>query len=283
MPDLKHFDYVLIDGMNLAYRTWSIPVKHQGKKSGLFFGFMSKVVGWVNRGAQVYVLWEGGNNRRSELFPLYKANRKRKIDPVFQENLNAVCKCLPLVSASQYTFPLEADDLADYLCRSVLRGAILLLTNDQDWMSLLQPGRVEIENGQGRLTYEQAQDKLGFSPSKLPLYKAVRGCRTDNVPQAVKRIGEKALVDMVNSIPDSNDLETLIYLLEKENIVDKTNIDNVYSNYEVVSLLGEYIRRHSEEICRVPPHRDRQLLESTLIDWGCYSILGAVKNKRRFQ
>ena len=72
-------DHVIIDGMNLAYRCFhTIPVKFGGKRSGLYFGFINKVLYYKDayEGAKVSVLWEGeGENSRKSLMPTYKGNR----------------------------------------------------------------------------------------------------------------------------------------------------------------------------------------------------------------
>ena len=274
-------DHVIIDGMNLAYRCFhTIPVKFGGKRSGLYFGFINKVLYYRDayEGAKVSVLWEGeGENSRKSLMPTYKGNRvnsphRSDVPNDFQENLQDVRDTLPLIGVYQYSYPaLEADDLAHYLCEHT-NEKVLLITNDMDWYGFLKPdGTVRIEDKFGVITYRKAYKKLGYDPRKVPLYKSIRGCRTDNVEQAIDRIAEQRLADLVEK---SDNLNHLIRNLSDTGL--QFNVEMVRENHTVVSFFGDIVLDDPSELVTIEPTRDKEQLKERLLKWGCFSLLERV-------
>ena len=283
---LREFDIVLIDGMNIAYRSYhTIPVKFNGKKSGLFFGFIRKALLYLKKypNAEIHVLWEGeGENRRKELLPTYKGNRlnaehRSEIPNDFQENIADVQAVLPLIGVYQSDYPsLEADDLADYYVNyrePVDSGQkVLLVSNDTDWYTfLLASNNVSIETKTGLVNFSKAVDKLGFEPCKMPLFKSVRGCSTDNVEQAIDRITDARLAEIVNR---SDCLDSLISALYFDN--QKFNQEMVRVNHSVVSFYGDMINDLPCDLNVREPQLDPDKLSNLLVKWGCFSLREAL-------
>ena len=274
------YDYILIDGMNLAYRNYhTIPVKFGGKRSGLFFGFMSKAVNYRKQypKAKIIVLWEGdGQNCRKSLLPTYKGNRinaehRSEIPNDFQENLHDVRRALSLVGVYQASYPsLEADDLAHFYCLKVInpRKRALLVTNDTDWYEFLRPNSVFIEDKHGTISHEKAYERLRHDPAKMALFKSVRGCKTDYVEQAIDRIGDQKLAELVER---SDDLMSLIRNMKDNGLV--FNEEMVRVNHSVVSFYGEIVAEAFHDLDIVKPNKNDDKLKNILLKWGCFSLL----------
>ena len=283
MPDLhkgevEHvFDRILVDGMNLAYRCFhTIPTRFNGRKTGLFFGFVNKMVTYhtLYPGAIIHVLWEGeGENRRKQILPTYKGNRlnaehKSEIPNDFQENIRDLMETLPLISISQWRYDsLEADDLANFFCGLFPKNdRILLVTNDTDWYSFLRPG-VFIEDKYGIMGYRNIEKKIGYPPGRTPLFKSVRGCRTDNVEQAIDRISDYNLAEIVKK---SEHLDDLISNLSKCGCDYDEGMVRV--NHSVVSFFGDLILDAPEGISLTEPVENDEKLNNLLLKWGCQSL-----------
>ena len=282
MPDLhkgeirRGFKHIIVDGMNLAYRCfYTIPTKFKGKKSGIFFGFLNKMIAYRLRNpeSKIYVLWEGeGENRRKQILSTYKGNRlyaehRSDVPNDFQENVRDVREALPLMSVFQYQFDsLEADDIAHFLCSECeLSGSVLLVTNDTDWHSFLRPG-VFIEDKRGIMDYGMVERKIGYPPDKTILFKSVRGCRTDNVEQAIDRIKDSELASVVTR---SRDLSDLIRNLKEHGNFSE---EMIRVNNSVVSFYGDLIKDDPGQLQCVEPKKDDEKLNNLLLKWGCFSL-----------
>jgi DNA polymerase I len=139
---------------------------------------------------------------RKQLYPAYKGHRPER-DPALDELLEAAV----LTLQSEYevlALPgVEADDLIatrwqhgiDTGCR------MLLVSADRDLFQLLRPASTCQLTGfnteRGKVikpryqTYTDFVDEFGFTPLQWPLFKAIYGDKTDNVP-GIETLGEKA-------------------------------------------------------------------------------------------
>ena len=277
----QEVSHVIIDGMNLSYRCHhTIPTKHKGKKSGLFYGFIRQMMTYKvrHRNAEIIVLWEGdGENRRKDILPTYKSKRTKSEhrSPTvndFQENLADVQKLLPMIGVTQMKYrALEADDVADFLINysgiQDLNGRVLLVSNDMDWCFFLRQGHISIESGNKHLSYADFELEHGYPPEKIVLFKTVRGCKTDNVEQSVERIGDNLLAKIVSR---SNTYAELKVNLEREDIAYDDDMLSV--NHSVVSFYGDMIYENAQDLTLVGPKPDRSELSNLLGKWRCLSL-----------
>lgn len=265
--------------MNLAYRSYhTIPVKHHGKKSGLFFGFIRKALQYRRRypEAKIIALWEGeGRNQRKDILESYKGNRENSVHRSdvpndFQENLADVRKVLPLIDVLQAEYPaLEADDLADYFINYRYAGSrFLLATNDTDWYTFLNSdNNVFIENKTGTVGFRKAHEKLGFNPAKMPLFKSIRGCQTDNVYQSINRISDERLAQAVDAC---DNLDVLIQLLLTSGFDVSEQLAE--TNHSLVSFYGDQITDFSERLKLTESVKGDEKLSNLCLKWGCLSL-----------
>ena len=139
---------------------------------------------------------------RKQLYPAYKGHRPDR-DPALDELLEAAVIGLQSEYEVLASPGVEADDLIatrwqhgiDTGCR------MLLVSADRDLWQLLRPASTTqlcgFRTDRGKIilprykSYTDFVDDYGFTPLQWPLFKAIAGDKTDNVP-GVPTLGDKA-------------------------------------------------------------------------------------------
>ncbi|MCX2726193.1 DNA polymerase I [Thermomicrobium sp. 4228-Ro] len=215
---------VLVDGHGLAYRAYhALPptlATSSGEPTHVVFGFASMLLEVLNDFQPDYVIvcFDSGKSFRQDLFREYKAHRpetpddlKRQLDRI-RQLLDALA--IPIVTSEGY----EADDLIGTLARQAVEQGldVLIVSGDTDLLQLVDervrvilPGRQRF--GDYRVYDRQAVlERYGFTPERLPEYKALVGDPSDNIP-GVPGIGEKTAAKLIQAFPS---LEALLEQLE---------------------------------------------------------------------
>lgn len=193
-----------LDGNNLARRMYHIGESNQDENRPLHavYEFYSYILR-LNRDyspMKVIIAWDDPPYFRSELFPLYKANR-----PEVEGNWTTQLHFIKIVAVeagiiSVSKLGLEADDvLATIANRS---GNCLVISSDKDLLSLVSPSTtVELlrwtkleGTHRKRLTSRiDVKEFFGVFPEQVATYKALAGDTSDNVP-GVTGVGKKKAV-----------------------------------------------------------------------------------------
>lgn len=202
---------VVIDGMSIFYRGYyampglSTP---DGTPTGGVFGFASLALEVMKRLEPDYVAvaWDKSKTstrRRKELYPEYKAGRKRPPEdffvqiPMLQKLLDAFG--WPLYECDDY----EADDIMGTLAREASEQGIdtCLITSDLDMLQLvnskthvyaLKKGFSNIE----QFSPEYFAEKYGIEPEQFLDLKSLMGDSSDNIP-GVPGVGQKTAVQLL--------------------------------------------------------------------------------------
>lgn len=132
----------------------------------------------------VIIVWDGknGNARRREIYPAYKEKRNVPAESIF-ESQDLLKKVLRLSKCVQIEVPgYEGDDVIAAVVNKYKDrvDSIFLQSNDADL---------------GQLGIPMARDKLPEEPHLIPLYKAVVGDPSDNIP-GIKGFGKGAWAAM---------------------------------------------------------------------------------------
>lgn len=203
-------DNLVIDGYNLAFRVaYALPdlTADDGEDTRVVLGFLKSLGGYlrlVNPGAKLYVAWDSGNGRRRALYPEYKAQRNAKSEPGWLDRIKSI---LPLVGVNQVTSPgEEADDVVATLIHTVLKGGVVVVTRDADYLQLVSD-RVAVASpeAKGVITIydtEKVTREYGVPPSKLCDYRSFVGDTSDNI-KGLSRFPSKlaaALVSQYGSV-----------------------------------------------------------------------------------
>jgi len=209
-----------------------------------------------------------GTTTRRMTWPAYKAQRSAK-DPGLAATLAAAPDKLRAHGLSVIDDqPVEADDL---LAQAVKQADAagwhsVLMTSDRDAFSLISPtARVlRMVNGGPEswpiLTPDRLVELTGVTPEGYPLYAAIRGDTSDNLP-GISGLGEKYAAALVNALPAPTldalkaDLESGAGLTRAAIGKARTSrmLDDLADTYDT---LGRNLIMFSALPCQVPdPHQ----------------------------
>lgn len=202
------YDRILVDVSNLYYRAFFVarpPARESGgcrmSTGGILMSI--KMIERLERcymadGGRMYFLFDNaasGEERRRDIDPGYKANRKRR-DPQFYRGLD----CLQLILSNWkagHRVSRRAESEADDLVAPILKSfegkglRVLLASNDMDWArGISDRAHWMAREGGKDVIYDKAAFalKFGFDPSAdaICLFKALLGDESDNIPPGVK-------------------------------------------------------------------------------------------------
>lgn len=208
---------LFIDGLNTFFRCWSTnPMMNEdGEHVGGTVGFL-RSIGAVIRQEQptrVVVVFDGkgGSQKRRELFPQYKADRKvkfrvnRQYEGMMDEEdeqlslkrqlswLGNILSILPVTTMIYDN--IEADDVIGYLTHQVLKEdeTGVIFSSDKDFLQLVN-NSVYVWNPlkKERLDIEGVKKKYGIHPHNFIWYRVLDGDTSDNI-DGVKGVGLKTL------------------------------------------------------------------------------------------
>lgn len=240
--------HLLIDGNNLAMRavhaaqaSGSALTTEDGIPTGalmVFLNMVTRIVG-QEQPSHVAVAWDGRSERRTRLFPAYKANRREA--PSFDRDatFSAMREFLSAAGVQSAHRPdEEADDLIAGWWLAVEDGEITIVSGDKDLLQLagLNPHAVRalvrrVPDQAGRPDYwteGRVEVELGCEPRRWPLVTALRGDSSDNV-EGIRGVGPKKALALLER-HDWN----LVRALEEEFPAHR---DRVMVNVRLVDLL----------------------------------------------
>lgn len=269
------YDCYLIDSYNMAYRQWWAlkDMKYNGIHTGLEFGFIKKIVSYINAYKdKVYLAWDGAPIRCETLSENYKSTREdNKVnsnEPSWSPRLERVRLAFNNICKSLYHPEEEADE---QIAKFVLKNkdkSILIVSNDKDMQQFIS-SRVNVLSGDSLINGEVCLNKWGIPSYKIPLYKSLDGDVSDNIPKVPRLLTatKLKLVNMSSNIDELIENFNSNELKEKER--EKLNLykEQVVNSYKMANLLnleGDYNI--------TLPNGDKSLLNQILIDLGLNSI-----------
>jgi len=250
-------DAVIIDAMNLAYRSWwncrqlTHMVGGQIFHTGLEFGFIRNTLAHVrnHQPAQVYLAWDGIPKRALTINPQYKADRDKsnqEAEAPWIPRLTKVREAMARIVPSLYHPEMEADELiALFVKQQDATGkSTVIISNDADMYQLVSGTTQVLVSGKDEETYVGVPgviDRFGVPPEKVPLYRAIAGDRSDNL-LGIPRISDKSKVRLVMEAENIDQLvesffrATFLSVKEKEKLT--AGVDLVRTNYQIMNLRG---------------------------------------------
>jgi len=221
---------LLIDGLNTFFRCWSTnPMMNEdGEHVGGTVGFL-RSIGAVIRNenpTRVIVVFDGkgGSQKRRELFPQYKAERKvkfrvnRQYEGMMDEEdeqvslkrqlswLGNILSILPVTTMIYDN--IEADNVIGYLYRQVLKEdeTGVIFSSDKDFLQLVN-NSVYVWNPlkKEKLDIEGVKAKYGIHPHNFIWYRVLDGDVSDCI-EGVKGVGLKTLQKRMPLLETENKL-----------------------------------------------------------------------------
>lgn len=210
-PDMAN--NIVFDGHNLAYRVVNalrnIPdqlTDSEGRSTALVFGFLRSLAAFKKRfeRAHLYVVWDGSKQRRTKMYPDYKAGRPEHSQDTYSE-MSRLQSMLPLFGVSQVHNPEEeTDDIIACLLKTKLSGKRnIVVSTDRDFLQLVTYTDLLLVPKQGsRPETLYDPDKVvaeyGVPPRLMVHLRALSGDTSDNLP-GVPRIPRKILAALLTS------------------------------------------------------------------------------------
>lgn len=160
---------------------------------------------------------------REEMFPPYKANRP-EVEDDYEFQLYWIKRIAELAGIVEVSFPShEADDVLATIAKRY--GNTLIVTGDKDLLSLVN-GTTTVEllrwtkdEGTHRKRFSSRIDVKEFLdvfPEQLPLYKALAGDNSDNIP-GIKGVGHKKAIMLLENYGTLQGIYDHIHMLTKAN------------------------------------------------------------------
>jgi len=241
MKDVVKQDRVLlIDGMNTFIRSWMIiPVTNDdGEHFGGVFGFLKSVKAAVDKfnPTEVVVVWDGPHSglRRHNLFPAYKANRKKTwkrgavkaFDFLSEEEQNdnfvmqikRVQEYLEHLPIKTIRLPyVEADDvIAVYAQELDKKSQVIIYSSDADFKQLVTDSVHHYNPIAKKLTTcDTFKKEVGIYPKNYIILKSTSGDKSDNIP-GIRGLGEKTVIKLFPEVK-GNDIVDIDSIVEKSN------------------------------------------------------------------
>ena len=223
---------MLLDGNSLTYRAFfALPADMataSGQVTNAVFGFTSMLQYLLNehRPQAVVVTFDRPEPTfRHESIPDYKAGRAETPD-ILRQQMGLVRKVVDVLGLPTVeVVGFEADDVLATLATQAFAAGddAIVVTGDRDSYQLVQDAK---EPGDGSIRvlynkrgvsdyslYDEAGivERTGVHPTKYPMYAALRGDPSDNLP-GVPGVGEKTAAKLIN---DYGDLDGIFANVEK--------------------------------------------------------------------
>ena len=221
----------LIDGSSYIFRAY-FAIRHLSTSTGFptnaIFGFTSMLFKFIKDYDPKYVAMvfdSKSRTFRSDIYPLYKANREKPPDdliPQFDKIFDVVrAFSIPIVQKEGF----EADDLIGTIAKQNENKKIdiVLVTGDKDFYQLVSPNIKLLDTMKNKVTdTEEVKNRFGVGPEAVIDVLALAGDQVDNIP-GVKGIGEKTASKLIAQF---DSLEGVYENIEELKGKQKENLEN---------------------------------------------------------
>jgi DNA polymerase-1 len=197
---------VLVDGSSYLFRAFhALPylTNSKGDPTGAITGVinMLRKLPEQHETKHVCIIFDAkGKNFRHDMYPEYKANRKKMADElrVQIEPLHKIIKAMgfPLISIPD----VEADDVIGTLSTHASSEGwkVVISTGDKDMAQLVNQNVTLIDTMKNKITDEaMVQERFGVTPDQIIDYLALMGDTSDNIP-GVPKVGPKTASKWLN-------------------------------------------------------------------------------------
>lgn len=221
----------LIDGSSYIFRAY-FAIRHLSTSGGFptnaIYGFTSMLFKFIKDYDPRYVAMvfdSKSRTFRSDIYPLYKANREKPPDdliPQFDKIFDVVrAFSIPIVQKDGF----EADDLIGTIAKENEKEEIniVLVTGDKDFYQLVSPNIHLLDTMKNKVTdIDEVKNRFGVGPEAVIDVLALSGDQVDNIP-GVKGIGEKTASKLISKY---SSLEGVYDNIEELKGKQKENLEN---------------------------------------------------------
>lgn len=254
---------LLVDSNHLLHRILHVPAHAAfttttGIHTGGVYGFIRSLRSTVAKFSpeKIVAVWDGGHSeRRTALFPDYKAGRKEtspdreQYRAVFRSQREWLVKLLDSVGVNHITLDgREADDIMYRMSRGGFRDW-LIMTEDRDLfqcitgqrnVTIWRPIAEDRTEGSGLVIAENFVRRTGVQPDYFVVLKAILGDPSDGIP-GIPGVGEVTALLLIDKMKEPTVQEVVRQCDPKNTREMKVlkNIDIVVRNLDLIDLSKE--------------------------------------------
>jgi len=243
---MNNTELFLIDGSSFLYRAYHA-LKPMHTKEGIpvnaVYGFCRMLKKLIDQRKPAYliVVWDSpGKTERHGILPTYKA--KRLVSPHdLHTQKDIIQDIIQHIGIYQLIEPgYEADDLMASAAQKfrTLVDRVVLVTTDKDLAQIVDEEIVLYDSFKEEfLDVAAVTAKFGVPPYKLPIYFALVGDTSDNIPGA-PGIGPKTAIQLVQQVQSLNELYERIDAVASPRVAEliRKHKDLVYLSEELFRL-----------------------------------------------
>jgi 5'-3' exonuclease len=194
---------IIVDGNNLGWRaTVSSPLTYKGQRTEVIRVGLNIIRYYLNRFEPdaLVVCWDGGRDeRRLKIYPQYKRKKRKELTPeelqesnIFFDQLRKLQDVLKELGINQFLLKgREADDVIYNLLKRMNNGwNPIVVSTDEDMFQLFTEFQVQVYSPVKKVMFskDDIMPKFGIDYKYFPIYKAMVGDSSDNIP-GLKGIG----------------------------------------------------------------------------------------------
>lgn len=204
-----NYDWILIDGRNLAMRIFAthkhLKTEMGGFPTGLTHGFIKHLILLKRRfDGKIIVTWDRGRERREKLFPDYKCSRRDRVwadAELYEESRGILSTVLALTGCRQAAKRgVEADDIIFTLVHRLVDASKLIVSNDHDFYPLLsrKDTHIYLSKRKRSVIYDGhlLNKEFNCTPYQYFMALCLAGDKTDDIP-GLHRVGLVTALKMV--------------------------------------------------------------------------------------
>jgi DNA polymerase I len=258
-------DTLIVDGRHALWRTsdafkmLSVELGDKIIGTGGIYGFLCLMIRIHQRyGGKTIIAWEGDNNFRKKLYPLYKNKGMMDEDQVniiedMREQEKRLKAILRLLKVEQYYgVGCEADDVIGRLSKENSEdeeSLVIIYSGDSDLRQLVKNNVIAVSpgyHGSKDIIYdeERVRDKHGVIPGYIADLKALSGDSSDNIPgisgvgpvRAAKLINKYGVVENIIKSAIDNDKEWPLGERLRKLIVDEKDNIKLYKELTTIRV-----------------------------------------------
>ena len=241
----------LIDGMALIYRSYYAFINNplstsEGFPTSAIYGFLNSIFKILNEEKPDYIsiaLDAQKPTFRHDIFPDYKANRKKMPDDL-RLQIPEIKKILSKINANVLIDEgYEADDIIATVVKQIKEKNVstYIVTGDKDIMQLVDDNVFIYNPGNkfsGPIVYDRQKvfDKWSVPPNKICDLLSIMGDSSDNIP-GVKGVGPKTASKLINEFGGVDNL-----LLQVDNISNNRIKGLIENQVEDIKMSNQLVK-----------------------------------------
>jgi 5'-3' exonuclease len=243
----KNSDILIVDGTNNFIRCWTVvpTLSDHGDHVGGVSGFLTSIGYAIKllRPTRVIVVFDGkgGSQRRRDIYPEYKNNRKVSVrvnrayeemsDPKTEQEamINQMVKLIDFlrtlpVSVISIDY-IEADDAIAYIATQMYpKAKVTIMSGDKDFIQLVSD-RVCIWSPIKKKIYgvQDVINEYGVHPTNFIYYRILEGDSSDNI-DGVKGVGLKTAIKCFPMLTEGTETSVNELLMRAKDCINEKKI-----------------------------------------------------------